>query len=1003
MVRRVLVSLCLVALLASAVGYAATTGRMKGTVKDNDGVALPGVTVQIASDNLIGGAQVAITGGDGGFSFAALPVGAYTVEASLVGFKGSIGEVRVNLDATASVAFTLVPEQFGGEIEVTAQVPVVDTAQVNSSQVFDQDFLQNAAIGATGRSYQSVVGQAAGVGGGSNPNVFGGVLSDNNYLIDGVSSTDPLTQTFGTNFNYDAIEEVSIQTGGYEAEFGQATGGIINLVTKSGGNNFSGSVDFRYRNQDFTESGDYFDPDEQSNSFQDYSGTLGGPILRDKLWFFVSAEYVKTERQNVGALFPRVYEGTNYIGKLTWQISDSNRAVIRYSGDPADIPGGNSSQFVEPAASYTQEQGGTIVGFELNSVLSEALLLNFKGGMTRGILDGGPTYGTELMSNHFNEDTTINSNNYFQTFTGNRDRDEIGAHLSWFVDEFAGSHEFKFGAEYTKQSFDDWDWDNGAGSITDFDPAEGFIDLNGDGYVTHNVAVSEVVEGEIPGYNADGTLNQAGQDVYALRLNFKGDITTFFVQDSWRPTANLTIKPGVRLDSVQLDNAAQNQIADMQRWQPRLGVAWDIMGNAKYVARASWGQFMDPTALTISTFASGVDDINHTYTSLEYYCNLLGQGDPSSMFCNRDFLDGVYGESTEWINGEGFTHILYDTVDAAINSGAQTIDQLGYGNLVAPYSEQLILAFEMQVASETSVELTYVNKTGKDLIEDTCPNNTWAWDGSEQPSLDDPSTWTTVAGCVAAPFVISNFVGMERNYEAIIARFETRGDWWHAQLNWTNSESKGNHASDALWSYARELADAFPISLYNTYGYLPDHRDNRVKASGYFLLKSWTFGVDAFWSSPGVLTPYSTCTNYTGATPEALEFYGYGTEMQELCGDGSGGSWNDVYGIFLEPRGSVETKSVSNFDLSITKAFNVGPTDMSVIFTIYNVAGREQDTSFNGTAFRTTTEETGIGSPVFEGSYDEHGDPEYTYYVPIGQPLTYGTPRQYELGFRLTF
>ncbi len=793
MVRRVLVSLCLVALVASAVGYAATTGRMNGTVQDNDGLALPGVTVQIASDNLIGGAQVAITGGNGSFSFAALPVGMYTVEASLVGFQGATGQVRVNLDSTASVAFTLVPEQFGGEIEVVASVPVVDTAQVNTQQVFDQDFLQNAAIGATGRSYQSVVGQAAGVGGGSNPNVFGGVLTDNNYLIDGVSSTDPLTQTFGTNFNYDAIEEVSIQTGGYEAEFGQATGGIINLVTKSGGNNFSGSLDVRYRNQDFTESGDYFDPDAQSNSFQDYSGTFGGPILRDKLWFFASAEYVKTERQNVGAQFPRVYEGTNYMGKLTWQISDSNRAVLRYSGDPAEIPGGNSSQFTQPEASYTQEQGGTIWGFELNSVLSEALLLNVKGGMVRGILDGGPTVGDERMSNHFNENTGINSNNYFQTFTGDRDRDEIGAHLSWFVDEFAGSHEFKFGAEYTKQSFDDWGWNNGAGFITDFDPAEGFIDLNGDGYVTHNVDVNEVVVGDIPGYNADGTLNSAGIDVYNKRLNFKGDITTFFVQDSWRPTANLTIKPGVRLDNVILDNAAQEQIADMDRWQPRIGVAWDIRGDSKYVVRGSWGQFMDPTALTISTFASGVDDITHTYTSLEYYCNSLAGGNPDSPFCNRDFMDGIYGESIEWINGEGYSHILYDTVDAAINSGAVTVDQRGYGNLAAPFSEQLILAFEMQVAPETSFELTYVDKTAKDLIEDTCPNNTWAWGDGALPDVDDQSTWTTVAGCVADKFVITNFPGMTRDYQAFIARFETRGDWWHGQLSWTNSESKGNH------------------------------------------------------------------------------------------------------------------------------------------------------------------------------------------------------------------
>ena len=123
MQRRVLVSLCVIVLLASAAGYAATTGRLNGTVKDNDGLALPGVTVQITSVNLMG-SQVAITGGDGTFSFAALPIGVYTVEASLVGFQGATGEVRVSLDGTASVAFTLVPEQFADEIIVEATVPV---------------------------------------------------------------------------------------------------------------------------------------------------------------------------------------------------------------------------------------------------------------------------------------------------------------------------------------------------------------------------------------------------------------------------------------------------------------------------------------------------------------------------------------------------------------------------------------------------------------------------------------------------------------------------------------------------------------------------------------------------------------------------------------------------------------------------------------------------------------------------------------------------------------
>ncbi len=993
MQRRVLVSLCVIVLLASAAGFAATTGRMNGTVKDNDGVALPGVTVQISSPNLMG-TQVAITGGNGGFSFAALPIGVYTVEASLVGFQGATGELRVSLDGTASVAFTLVPEQFSDEIIVEASVPVVDTAQVNTQQVFDQDFLQNAAIGASGRDYLSIISQTAGAAGGGNSSVFGGTSSDNNYLVDGLSTTDPVTQTFGTNFNYDAIQEVSFQTGGYEAEFGQATGGIINLVTKSGGNDFSGSLDIRYRDQSFSENGDHFDKNEQDSSFEDYSMTLGGPILRDKLWFFVSYEYVNTKRQNVGAQFVREYDGQNYIGKVTWQIADSHRAVFRYSGDPADIPGANSSQFVEPDASYTQKQGGAIWGLELNSVLSESLLLNVKAGINRGNLDGGPTNGTQNESVHYNQDTLVTSNNYWNTFTGDRDRDEFGVNLSWFLDDLAGSHEFKFGAELSQQSFVEWSWFNGAGYIFDLgNPGEDFDDLNGDGYRNDYVTVNEAELGAIPGYNPDGSFNQAAQDV-RRSIKTTGDVTTFFAQDTWRPIANLTIKPGLRFDNVALDNAVGETVADMDRWQPRFGVAWDIKGNAKYVLRGSWGRFMDPTALTIATFANGLTDIYHDYDTMEGLCN-------SGQYCDRDFLELVYGESVDWTNGEGINYVLFDSRGSSVYDPAQTVDQAGFGKLGTPYAEELILAFEMQVAPETSFEITYVDKETKNLIEDTCANNTWVWDpDAPRPDFEDSSTWTTSAGCTN--YVIANHDYLYRDYTALIGKFESRGSWWHGLFSWTHSESKGNNESTAAQSYARGEIDTFPVNFYNIDGYRNDHREDRLKASGYVLLPgSWTIGLDGYWSSAGRITTQSTCTTYSSSTQEARDFYGIGDEADEMCGF-EGGVWGG-YTIFLEPRGNTSTKSTFNVDLSVSKAFTVGPTDMSLIFSIYNLFDRELDNTFNSSAFRTTTEDTGLGQPVDEGSRDADGNIVYTYYVPIGQPTSFRLPRRYELGFRVTF
>ena len=124
------------------------------------------------------------------------------------------------------MSFVLVPERFSGEIEVSADVPVLDSSQVNASVVWDDEYLQKAGVGTAIRYYQNVLSQAPGVSGGSNPNVFGSTLGENAYLIDDMNTTDPRFGTWTTIFNIDAVEEMSLQTGGFEAEFGQATGGI---------------------------------------------------------------------------------------------------------------------------------------------------------------------------------------------------------------------------------------------------------------------------------------------------------------------------------------------------------------------------------------------------------------------------------------------------------------------------------------------------------------------------------------------------------------------------------------------------------------------------------------------------------------------------------------------------------------------------------------------------------------------------------------------------------
>ena len=203
-------------------------------------------------------------------------------------------------------------------------------ARTNTGEVFDEQYLQQASIGSASRNYLQIMNQAAGVVPPFRQEVFGAAGTENAYLVDGFNTTDPSTGASATRFNFDAIEEASVLTGGLGAEFGFGTGGVLNVVTKSGGNTFSGTFDARYYDERFIESGEYFDPGEDISSNRLLSATLGGPILRDRLWFFAAFEHLVNEETPYRAPETKLSETTTFLAKLTWAINPANRLMLRY-------------------------------------------------------------------------------------------------------------------------------------------------------------------------------------------------------------------------------------------------------------------------------------------------------------------------------------------------------------------------------------------------------------------------------------------------------------------------------------------------------------------------------------------------------------------------------------------------------------------------------------------------------------------------------------------------
>jgi hypothetical protein len=789
----------------------------------------------------------------------------------------------VSLGHAVALIIEMPRGSFTGEIEVVDETPVVDPTQVSTGQIFDEDYMQSSAIGSANRSYFTIVNQTAGVAGGGTwsavpqPRVFGSTIGENAYFIDGVDTTDPVMATGIVPMNFDAIGEIQFQTGGFEAEYGRATGGIVNLVTRSGGNHFSGTLDVRYRDQSFQESGEQFDSSELDTQYQNLAATLGGPIARDRVWFFASYQWIDDEFTPIAAPTTEDQESQVYLVKITWQIDPSWRLTGKYSGELWHADNRDSSRWRMPEATRYSESDTVILSADLSAVLSDSLLWNTTAGLYRFDGESYPQSGDLQTIGHYNYDTGVYTHNYGSQLYWGADRDDFTTDLTWFVDGLAGSHEFKAGLEYSD------------------------IALPDDGYCSTGTPNGErCVEG-VPGLffldiEYGGTLPYIMEEYFGFtEAEYTGAISTVFVQDAWRVTRDLTLKLGLRYDSVSYDDNEGAQVVDMDKLQPRLGFAWDVRGDAKNVLRGSWGRFMHPGSLSLPGWATNLDTGGGYWYACSFAVPLyLEVPVSSSEECAAAAADLGFPYRLDHEGWDPFGWILppwevYGSEVSRIDSG-----------LRATYADELILAFEREVGNRSSIEFSYVDKKTRDIFDDTCNGNI------PTPSAD--------AACDY--YVFANLPELKRDYRGFIVAYETRGlDWLTLLASYTYSSSEG---SVEYTQYAGQVADVYPWHFDNRYGYLGDHREHRLKLNGFVTLDGdWTIAFDGYWSSPFTWAPYENRDD----NPEIP----YG-------------------GHLLEPAGNREANSSHQLDLQLSKGFSLGPVRLVLIGSVYNVFSDERPT-----------------------------------------------------------
>jgi len=575
----------LVVIFLSCLGYSQSkeTGAIEGTITDSEGSPLPGVEVTISSPNMIGGDKSRITNVQGRYRFVLLQTGIYSVNSKLTGFVTQKHEnVKLSVGETLTVDFVLEIGKLEKEIVVIARTPLIDVKDSQlTTTVLDSTALDHILYNKEMYVYKIIdlVPGATSVYHGSA--VFGGTArTGNSYLVDGVEVAMP---PFGRTCSIpdaQSFEEVKTMGLGAPAEYDGFSGVQLNMITKSGGNSFDGMAQVLYQDYSWTEAN--FDPDEyplwnkpQEHMFQDARFAIGGPFIKDKLWFYGSVKWL-SEGFSTGAENRYHKDQPKYLAKLSFQLSPSTRISAMRSFDDYIYDYEYTSVFRPKEASSYEHCHSYIHSLSVFHSFSDNTFAEFKAGRLYDVNHFG-TYSD--LPARWDASTGMYSQNFKWWAEWPDWRNESTVTLSHHASDFIkGSHDFKFGGEYEH-----------IGAVEQYD-------YSGGTYYVDNVLVGNVYHSYAYTYGYDRSPT--------------ADRETVFAQDSWKIAKNLTINPGIRLNYWQGHLKTLNATPfKTSAIAPRIGFTWDIFGDHSTAFKAHYGKYYDKlTTDKFSAASTGTKD-----------------------------------------------------------------------------------------------------------------------------------------------------------------------------------------------------------------------------------------------------------------------------------------------------------------------------------------------------------------------------------------------------------
>ena len=422
-IQFIVLSLFVLCAAFSVAAQTATTGEIRGSVVDQNGAAVPNVAVTVTSPQLIR-AQTVNSDEQGNYRFPNLPPGKYEVSVPAAGGFGEFKEsdVQVNLSSTSTVQVTLQPAGAAASVTVTdLSAAAVDTSANTGGTNVSTDQFSNFPTQRTVQSLYSIAptvsrsGLRDASGRDRDPSVGGSSGPENNYILDGVTVSDPAFGGSGANLPFEFVQEVEIKTGAYGAEYGKTTGGIFNVVTKSGSNEIRGDAFVFYNPKSFvreTQNFSYTGSAPNGFSEVDAGFDIGGPIAKDKLWFFGAFNPQRRKNHFFTQTFRTEVENEIttpfYAGKITWAPSQNHVFNFSTFADFTKQKGflfGGSGFGADPNSFRGEIQtGGHNYAFRLNSTFNPNFIGEFSAGLhfqRVNTIPGSSVAGTPLVTDNF--------------------------------------------------------------------------------------------------------------------------------------------------------------------------------------------------------------------------------------------------------------------------------------------------------------------------------------------------------------------------------------------------------------------------------------------------------------------------------------------------------------------------------------------------------------------------------------------------------------------------